>query len=100
MNFGAAGDLAIGISGSGNSTNVVNALEWANRHEVVSFALTGYDGGRVKDVARYGLHVSLNDMEMVESIHLAVAHWVVDDVRARINRRGRHSEPPAAATQA
>jgi hypothetical protein len=36
----------------------------------------------------------------VESIHLAVAHWVVDDVRARINRRGRHSEPPAAATQA
>jgi D-sedoheptulose 7-phosphate isomerase len=39
-----------------------------------------------------GLHVPLDDMGMVESLHACVLHWVVDDLFARVNRQGRHGE--------
>ena len=90
MNYGAEGDLVIAISGSGNSPNVLAAVAWANRHGLVTFGLTGYDGGKLKDDARHGLHVDLDDMGMVESIHLCLFHWVLNDVYARINREGRY----------
>jgi D-sedoheptulose 7-phosphate isomerase len=90
MNYGQAGDLVIAISGSGNSPNVLNAVDWANRHGLVTFGLTGYSGGKLKAMQQHGLHVPLDDMGMVESIHLAVFHWVLNDVFARINRAGRY----------
>jgi D-sedoheptulose 7-phosphate isomerase len=89
MNFASPGDLAIAISGSGNSPNVLAAVEWANRHELITFGLTGHDGGKLRQLARERLHVPINDMGMVESIHLALFHWVLNDVYARINREGR-----------
>jgi D-sedoheptulose 7-phosphate isomerase len=92
MNFGRPGDLAIGISGSGNSPNVLAAIEWANHHGLVTLGLTGYDGGKLRKLARYGLHVPINDMGMVESIHLALFHWVLNDVYARINQEGRYAQ--------
>ena len=91
MNYGRSGDLAIGISGSGNSKNVLNAVDWANRHGLKTFALTGFDGGKLRGMAQAGLHVPLNDMGMVESIHLALFHWVLNDVFARINHEGRYA---------
>lgn len=90
MNYGQAGDLLIAISGSGNSPNILNAVDWANRHDLVTFSLTGYGGGKLRPLAQGGLHVPLDDMGMVESIHLAVFHWVLNDVFARINREGRY----------
>jgi len=91
MNFGQAGDLAIGISGSGNSPNVLSAVDWANRHGLKTFGMTGFDGGKLKQLQQAGLHVPLDDMGMVESIHGCVIHWVVDDLFARINHEGRHA---------
>jgi D-sedoheptulose 7-phosphate isomerase len=91
MNYGSAGDLVIAISGSGNSPNVLNAVDWANRHGLVTFGLTGYRGGKLKAMQQHGLHVELDDMGMVESIHLCVFHWVLNDVYARINREGRYA---------
>jgi D-sedoheptulose 7-phosphate isomerase len=91
MNFGSAGDLVIAISGSGNSPNVLRAVEWATQHGLVTFGLTGFDGGRLKQEADECLHVELRDMGMVESIHLGVFHWVLDDVFARVNRCGRYA---------
>ena len=91
MNYASPGDLVIAISGSGNSPNVLAAVDWANRHELVTFGLTGYDGGKLRKSARHGLHVPINDMGMVESIHLALFHWVLNDVYARINQEGRYS---------
>jgi D-sedoheptulose 7-phosphate isomerase len=97
MNFAGPGDLVVAISGSGNSANVLTAVEWAGAHGLTTFALTGYDGGRLKHLADYGLHVAVDDMGMVESIHLAAFHWVLNDVAARINREGRYqSESPTA----
>jgi len=90
MTYGQEGDLVIAISGSGNSPNVLSAVDWANRHGLVTFALTGFSGGKLKAMAQDGLHVPLDDMGMVESIHLAVFHWVLNDVFARINGEGRY----------
>ncbi|MCU0959283.1 MAG: SIS domain-containing protein [Pirellulaceae bacterium] len=91
MNYGSAGDVVIAISGSGNSPNVLRAVEWANRHGLVTFGLTGYGGGQLKAIQQDGLHVDLADMGMVESIHLCLFHWVLNDVHARINRVGRYA---------
>ena len=92
MNYGSAGDLVIAISGSGNSPNVLNAVDWANRHGLITFGLTGYSGGKLKQMQQHGLHVDLNDMGMVESIHLCLFHWVLNDVFARINHEGRYAK--------
>jgi D-sedoheptulose 7-phosphate isomerase len=92
MNYGQSGDLVIAISGSGNSPNVLTAVDWANRHGLKTFALTGFDGGKLKKMAHAGMHVPLHDMGMVESIHLALFHWVLNDVFARINKEGRHAK--------
>lgn len=94
MNYGQSGDLLVAISGSGNSPNILKAVDWAQRHGLTSFGLTGYDGGRLKQLQQDGLHCALNDMGMVESIHLCLFHWVLNDVYARINREGRYAEAP------
>ena len=57
MNYGRAGDLVIAISGSGNSPNVLKAVDWANRHGLTTFGLTGFDGGQLKHSQTDGLHV-------------------------------------------
>ena len=90
MNYGGEGDLLLAISGSGNSPNILTAVDWANRHGLVTFGLTGYNGGKLKQMQQHGLHVELDDMGMVESLHLAIFHWVLNDVFARINREGRY----------
>lgn len=92
MNYASAGDALIAISGSGNSPNILKAVDWANRHNVSTFGLSGYDGGKLKTMQNDGLCVDLNDMGMVESIHLAIFHWVLNDVHAKINKLGRYSD--------
>lgn len=91
MNYGSKGDLLLAISGSGNSPNILTAVDWANRHGLTTFGLTGYSGGKLKQMQQHGLHVQLDDMGMVESIHLAIFHWVLNDVFARINHEGRYA---------
>ena len=90
-NLAEPGALLIAISGSGNSPNVLNCVDWANRHGLTTFGLTGYGGGKLKQMQRDGLHIDLPDMGMVESIHLCLFHWVLNDVHARINRAGRYA---------
>jgi D-sedoheptulose 7-phosphate isomerase len=83
-NLAGPGDLLVAISGSGNSPNVLRAVDWANRHGLKTFGCTGYSGGKLRQLARQCLHVPLDDMGMVETIHLAAFHWVVDDLHRRI----------------
>ena len=92
MNYASSGDIAIAMSGSGNSPNVIQAVEWCKRHGVHTYGMTGYDGGKLKQIQDEGLHVPVDDMGMVQSIHLCVFHWVLDDVHARINRVGRYAQ--------
>ena len=84
-NLASPGDLLIAISGSGNSKNILAAVEWANRTELSTFGCTGFSGGKLRGLAHKGLHVPLDDMGIVETIHLAAFHWVVDDLHRRIS---------------
>lgn len=88
-NLASPGDLLIAISGSGNSPNILRAVEWANAHGIATFGCTGFSGGKLRNLARNGLHVPLDDMGIVESIHLTAFHWVVDDLYRRISLVGQ-----------
>jgi len=90
-NLAGPGDLLIAISGSGNSPNILRAVEWANAHGLKTFGCTGFGGGKLRGLARQGLHVPLDDMGIVESIHLTAFHWVVDDLHLRIGMNGKRS---------
>jgi D-sedoheptulose 7-phosphate isomerase len=90
-NFASPGDVLISISGSGNSPNILRAVEWANSHGLTTWGCTGYSGGRLQSLAQKNLHVPLHDMGLVESIHLVLFHWVLNDVYGRINGVGRHA---------
>ena len=74
------GDIVIGISGSGNSVNVVNALTYAKEAGGTTIAIVGYDGGRMKEMADYSIHVDVNDMQISEDLHMVLDHmmmWVL-----------------------
>ena len=83
-NLAGPGDLLVAISGSGNSPNVLRAVDWSNRHGLTTFGCTGYSGGKLRGLAQQCLHVPLDDMGIVETLHLAAFHWVVDDLHRRI----------------
>src|SRR5437016_6804110 len=84
-NLASPGDLLIALSGSGNSPNVLRAVEWANRHGLKTFGCTGFSGGKLRSLAQQSFHVPLDDMGIVESLHLTAFHWVVDDLHRRIS---------------
>lgn len=71
------GDIVIGISGSGNSENVVRAFQYANEIGADTVALTGYNGGRLKGIAKYNIHVAVDNMQITEDIHLVLNHMMM-----------------------
>lgn len=76
-NFMQPGDVVIGISGSGNSANVVKALEWANANGGITVGLTGFDGGRTMQISRYNVHIPVDDMQITEDLHLVLDHCMM-----------------------
>ena len=84
-NLASPGDLLVAISGSGNSPNILRAVDWAKVKGMKTFGCTGFSGGKLRTSADAGLHVPLDDMGIVESIHLTAFHWVVDDLYRRIS---------------
>jgi D-sedoheptulose 7-phosphate isomerase len=80
------GDLAFAISGSGNSKNVVLGIEAAREAGATALVLTGFDGGRVKELCELCLVVPSNNMQHVEDAHLCAAHAIFTAVRERIMR--------------
>lgn len=75
-NFARKGDLVIGLSGSGNSKNVVNALQWAKSQGIKTAALTGYKGGQCAQIADISIHIPVADMEIVEDLHMMTFHAI------------------------
>lgn len=71
------GDVFIGISGSGNSENVVRAMEYANSNGAVTIALVGYDGGKLKNAAKYSIHCQVDNMQITEDVHLILNHLMM-----------------------
>jgi D-sedoheptulose 7-phosphate isomerase len=70
-------DLVIAISGSGNSANVVKAVEYANQAGADTLAVVGYDGGSLKRIATHSVWVPCFDMQLCEDVHLMFGHMVM-----------------------
>ena len=82
-NLSSPGDLLLAISGSGNSPNILKAVEWANTHGLETVGITGFEGGKLRGLARHNLHAPVDDMGIVESLHMVAFHWVIDDLNRR-----------------
>jgi len=73
----SVGDVFIGISGSGNSMNVVNAMEYAKQIGGITIAIVGYSGGKLKEMADYSIHVNVDDMQIAEDLHIVLDHMMM-----------------------
>jgi D-sedoheptulose 7-phosphate isomerase len=71
------GDLVIAISGSGNSENVLRAVDYANAQGGVTLGLCGYDGGKLRQMAQHVVWAPVNDMQLSEDIHFLFGHIVM-----------------------
>lgn len=76
-NYFNEGDIVIGISGSGNSKNVLKAIEWANDNGGVTVGISGYTGGKLKPMSKYNVHVPVMDMQITEDIHMVLVHCMM-----------------------
>jgi len=84
-NFLQPNDLVIGISGSGNSKNVVEAMEYAKKHKVQTIAFCGFRGGRIKEIADISIHSTAMDMEIAEDVHMVVFNIIKKEIMARLH---------------
>ena len=81
VNFIEPGDVVIAISASGNSQNVINAIQEAQKHDAVTIAFTGFDGGHLGQMVNINLHVQSDVIEHVEDLHLMLEHLIVRRIK-------------------
>lgn len=81
-------DVAFAISGSGNSKNVLNALQVAREAGAATVGISGFQGGQMKSICDICVVVPCTNMQIIEDIHLAIAHSIFRIVHSRIVRRG------------
>jgi D-sedoheptulose 7-phosphate isomerase len=74
-------DVVIGISTSGNSPNVLNAIVEAKRSNAITVAFTGFDGGQLGPMVDINIHVNSDIIEHVEDIHLMLEHMIVKTIK-------------------
>lgn len=72
-----SGDLLIALSGSGNSPNIVRAIEQAKIMGVKSYAILGFTGGKCKELADASIHFPIHDMQIAEDMQLIVGHMIM-----------------------
>ena len=80
-NLMAPKDIVIGISGSGNSMNIIKAIEYANKNGGITIGMSGFDGGKLFKCAQENIHVPDSYMQRVEDIHLFIEHLLTSLIR-------------------
>lgn len=86
-------DVVVAVSSSGNSPNIVEALEYGNAHGLTTIAMTGFEGGRARELAQATIHVPVRNYGVVEDIHQGLMH-----VLAQFMRQGRMKSDAIAST--
>lgn len=81
--YGRQGDVLVALSGSGNSPNILKALEMARRLGMQSFAVLGYTGGKAKQMADVAIHFPVDDMQIAEDLQLVVGHMAMQWLYSR-----------------
>lgn len=79
------GDIVMAISTSGNSSNVINAVKLANRHDALTIGFTGFDGGKLGELVDIHIHVPSNNIEYVEDVHLILEHFICKELKIKAN---------------
>lgn len=77
------GDVLIALSGSGNSANILKALEQAKKMKMRSYAILGYTGGKAKSMADCAIHFPVDDMQISEDMQLIVGHMLMQYLYAQ-----------------
>lgn len=104
-NIGEPGDLVIAISASGNSPNIVKALEYATQAGMKIVGMTGFSGGKVKEMSDCRVHVeipvprskswdtrsSMADYGMIENMHMIIVHMIIAQIIERITQQSEHN---------
>ena len=85
----ARGDVLVALSGSGNSPNILKALEQASKMGVKSYAILGYSGGKAKTMADVPIHFAVEDMQLAEDLQLIVGHMLMQWLYEHRPREGR-----------
>ena len=83
-NFLQPGDVVIGISGSGNSKNVLKAVDYAKSKGATVIGMTGFKGGKLREAVDISIHSDAMDMEVAEDVHMAVFNMVKKVMMARL----------------
>lgn len=83
QNFLEKNDVVIGISGSGNSANVLRAVEYANKEGAHTISLTGKGGGKLAKISKLSLIIPSDDMLTIETMHLTICHLLTTMIRTR-----------------
>lgn len=90
--LGRPGDLLIAISGSGNSPNVLRAVEMAHRLQMTTIGLAGFKGGQLKNLTDYCLVVPAANIEQVEDVHMILEHTICTTLRSSLQELARQDE--------
>ena len=82
--MGKEGDVLVGISTSGNSKNIVKAVEAANKKGMITIGFTGGNGGRMKEICQYTINVPSSDTPRIQEAHILIGHIVCEIVENKI----------------
>ncbi|MCW8914807.1 MAG: SIS domain-containing protein [Magnetovibrio sp.] len=74
------GDVIMGISGSGNSENVLRAIRYANDHGGITIGLSGYPGGQLETIAQHNVCTNIHDMQISEDLQMVFGHLVMREL--------------------
>jgi D-sedoheptulose 7-phosphate isomerase len=94
-NFVQPHDVMFAISGSGNSKNVLNAVQVGREAGAIAVGISGFEGGQLKQISDICVVVPSNNMQIIEDVHLAIAHSIYRIVHSRITRRTLAASCPA-----
>lgn len=84
-NFFHSGDLVIGISGSGNSVNVLRTIRYANENGGKTIGLTGYSGGKLGQRVDTAYVAESDDMQKIEDVHMIIVHMIMQAVHGALH---------------
>ena len=84
-NFFHSGDVVIGISGSGNSENVIRAIRYANENGGKTVGLTGYSGGKLGQLVDIAYVAASDDMQKIEDVHMIIVHMIMQAVHGALH---------------
>jgi D-sedoheptulose 7-phosphate isomerase len=86
-NWAEPGDVVLGISGSGNSKNILKAFEEARKRGATTICFSGFEGGMARDLADHCIVVPCHKMVQVEDVHLIISHMIADELKRLVQGR-------------